>query len=250
MRCLLILLIVCNGLCAYGQTVKGIVTDKKTGQPITGAWITSSKATTISGLLGEFTINIVKPSDTLSVKMQGYKLNILPVDRSVNRTIHITLDQAIIELNEVHVTAKRDRVKDSLNNRKMFAKEFNSSAPKLKDIIKISRNPGPLPIAGVTIVPSQLIRALTYKHTRDYKFKRILIRDEQNRYIDSRFSETLVTEITNLKNDSLLSFMDKYRPGIDKIKKMNDYDIRAYIKSSLIKFRTDTIKQLQEISFK
>jgi hypothetical protein len=122
----------------------------------------------------------------------------------------------------------------------MFAKEFNASAPKLKDIIVVSAAPGPLPVAGITIVPSQFIRALTYKHSREYKFKKVLIRDEQNRYIDSRFSENLVGTITNLKGDSLLNFMDKYRPGMEQIKKMSDYDIRVYIKTSQQKMMGDS----------
>jgi hypothetical protein len=223
--------------------VSGIVTDGKTGQRISGAWITSAKASTISGLQGEFAIKTNNATDTIRVRMQGYKPYMLPVDPAVNRNILIALDEAIIELNVVHVTAKRDRVKDSLNNRKMFAKDFNVSAPKLKDIIVVAQAPGPLPVAGVTIVPSQLIRALTYKHSREYKFKKILIRDEQNRYIDSRFSEVLVTELTGLEDEPLLSFMDKYRPAIEVIKKMTDYDIRVYIKASIIKFRSDTLHQ-------
>jgi hypothetical protein len=222
--------------------VSGIVTDKKTGRPIIGAWITSSKATTISGIQGEFAINTAK-NDTVKVKMQGYKLYVWPVNPSANKNIQIVLEEAIIELNVVHVTAKRDRVKDSLNNRKMFAKEFNVAPPKLKDIIVASSSPGPIPIAGVTIVPSQLIRALTYKHSREYKFKQVLIRDEQNRYIDSRFSERLVTELTGLKGDSLLDFMDKYRPGIEKVKTMSDYDIRVYINASAPKFRNNSVSK-------
>ncbi|MDN5284424.1 MAG: CarboxypepD reg-like protein [Mucilaginibacter sp.] len=242
MRYLFILLMVCSCLCSYGQTVSGIVTDKRTRQPVTGAWVTSSKATAISGIQGEFTINTAK-SDTVKVKMQGYKLYGLPVNPSAKKNLQIVLEEAIIELNVVHVTAKRDRVKDSLNNRKMFAKEFNAAPPKLKDIIVVSSNPGPIPIAGVTIIPSQFIKALTYKHSREYKFKQVLIRDEQARYIDSRFSERLVTELTGLKGDSLLDFMDKYRPGIEKVKTMSDYDIRAYINISAPKFRSSFVSK-------
>jgi hypothetical protein len=238
MRGLLIMLILFMCLKCRGQTVSGVVTDKKTGQSVTGAWVTSSKSTVISGLWGEFAIN-TKPTDTIKVKMQGYQLYTLPINPSINKTLQIELNEAFIQLNEVHVIAKRDRVKDSLNNRRMFEKGFNASGPKLKDIIVVSATPGLIPIAGITIVPSQFIRAITYKHSREYKFKKVLIRDERNRYIDSRFSEGLVTEMTSLKADSLLDFMDTYRPTIDKIKKMSDYDIRMYIKTSLVKFRED-----------
>ena len=240
MRGLFTLLLICACLCSYGQTVSGIVTDKKTGKPLTGAWVSTSKANTITSIQGEFSMTLVKAGDTLRVKMQGYKLYALPLNLANSKNIQVGLEAAIIELNEVHVSAKRDRVKDSLNNRKMFAKEFNASAPKLKDIIVVSAAPGPLPVAGITIVPSQFIRALTYKHSREYKFKKVLIRDEQNRYIDSRFSENLVGTITNLKGDSLLNFMDKYRPGMEQIKKMSDYDIRVYIKASQQKMMGDS----------
>ena len=241
MRGLLTLLLIYVCLCSYGQTINGIVTDKKTGQPLTGAWVATSKANTITGIQGEFSIATAKTNDTLRVKMQGYKLYVLPLNSTNNKNVRIGLETAIIELNEVHVSAKRDRIKDSVNNRKMFAKEFNSSAPKLKDIIAPSAgNAGPIPMVGITIVPSQFIRALTYKHSREYKFKKVLIRDEQNRYIDSRFSENLVSSVTNLKGDSLLDFMDRYRPGIERIKKMSDYDIRVYIKASQQKMIGDS----------
>jgi len=243
MRCLLILFMICNCLNSYGQTISGVVTDKKTGQPVTGAWVSSSRSTAISGLQGEFTVNTIKPNDTIKVRMQGYKRYVLPINPSTDKNVQIALDEAIIALDVVHVTGKRDRVKDSLNNRRMFAKDFNVSAPKLKDIIVVAQAPGPLPIAGITIVPSQFIKALTYKHSREYKFKKVLIRDERNRYIDSRFSEDLVTELTGLKDEPLLRFMDKYRPAIEVIKKMTDYDIRVYIKASIIKFRSDTLHQ-------
>ncbi|MBB6110387.1 CarboxypepD_reg-like domain-containing protein [Mucilaginibacter lappiensis] len=242
MRGLLILLLICACLSSYGQTVSGIVSDKRTGQPLTGAWVATSKANVITGIQGEFSIVGTKTKDTLWVKMQGYKLYVLPLNLANSKSIRIGLEAAVIELNEVHVTAKRDRIKDSLNNRKMFAKEFNSSAPKLKDMIAPSGgNVGPIPMVGITIVPSQVIRALTYKHSREYKLKKELIRDEQNRYIDSRFSENLVSSITNLKGDSLLDFMDRYRPGIDQIKKMSDYDIRVYIKVSQQKMMRDSL---------
>lgn len=241
MRYLFTMFLICTCLYSYGQSVSGIVTDKRTGQRISGAWVTSSKANIISGLQGEFIINTAK-RDTIRVKMQGYKLYVLPIDVSTGKSVVITLDNAIIELNEVHVTAKRDRVKDSLNNRKMFAKEFNT-APRLKDII----GPASGNLAGISIRPSQLIRAITYKHSREYKFKQVLVRDEQNHYIDSRFSERLVTELTGLQGDSLLDFMDKYRPGMERIKKMNDYDIRVYINTSTSKFRDTANHQTKKI---
>ncbi|WP_370998384.1 carboxypeptidase-like regulatory domain-containing protein [Mucilaginibacter sp. RCC_168] len=157
MRSLLTLLLIYVCLCSYGQTVNGVVTDERTGRPLTGAWIATSKANVITGIQGEFSVVGAKTNDTLRVKMQGYKLYVLPLNPANNKNIRIGLEAAIIELNEVHVTAKRDRVKDSLNNRKMFAKEFNASAPKLKDIIVVSgSNAGLLPVLVSRLFPPSL----------------------------------------------------------------------------------------------
>jgi hypothetical protein len=120
----------------------------------------------------------------------------------------------------------------------MFAKSFNASAPKLKDIVRVSKGLGPLPIAGVTIIPSELIRAISYKSSRQYKFKKRLLTDEDDKYVDSRFDKDLVSEITKLQNDSLSIFMDKYRPAAGVLKKMTSYDVMIYIKKSLQSFRS------------
>jgi len=236
MRILFIAIIMLTCLNTYGQTINGIVTDKQTGQAISGALITSSKSTVISDLRGNFTIAIKEINDTISVTMQGYSL-CKTSNLAANTAISIALDKTPIALKEVKVSAKRDRLKDSLNNREMFAKSFNSAAPKLKDIVRVSQGLGVVPIAGVTIVPSEFVKAMTYKHSREYKFKKTLINDEQYKYIDSRFNKSLVVVITKLQADSLADFMEKYRPDINAIKKMTDYDIRVYIKKSLVEFK-------------
>ena len=236
MRILFIAIIMLACLNTYGQTINGMVTDKQTGLAISGALITSSKSTVISDLRGNFSIAIKEINDTIRVSMQGYTLYQIS-NLIANAAIFIALDKIPIALKEVKVSAKRDRLTDSLNNREMFAKSFNSSAPKFKDIVRVSQGLGVVPIAGVTIVPSELVKAITYKHSREYKFKKTLINDEQYKYIDSRFNKGLVIAITRLQADSLSDFMEKYRPTINAIKKMTDYDIRVYIKKSLVEFK-------------
>ena len=60
--------------------------------------------------------------------------------------------------------------------------------------------------------------------------------DEENTYVDRTFSKQRITELTNLKGDSLLNFMDDYRPTISQAKKMTDYDMVIYIKKSYADF--------------
>ncbi|WP_214070909.1 hypothetical protein [Mucilaginibacter sp. dw_454] len=222
---------------AYGQQINGIITDKQSGRLISGALITSSKATVLSDFHGQFTIAVKIPGDTIHVTMQGYKLYQIPIP-TANATLIIALDKQAIQLKEVNISGQRDRLADSLATRREFAKSFNSAAPKFSDVVKVGITPGLIPLPGIAIIPSQLVRAITYKHSREYKFKKTLVKDENDKYIDSRFNKTLVTQITNLKDDSLSDFMERYRPTAYVIKKMTDYEVRIYIKKSLIGFKS------------
>ena len=223
---------------AYSQQINGIIIDKQSGRLISGARIASSKGIVISDLHGGFLIAIKSSGDdTINVTVEGYALYQSSVSIR-NAALIIALNKKAIELKEVKVYGG-NRIADSINTRKMYAKAFNSAAPKFKDIVKVNTIDGPLPVTGVTIIPSEFIKALTYKHSREYKFKKTLIRDENDKYIDSRFSRILVAEITKLQTDSLSNFVDKYRPKIEALKKMTDYDIRVYIKKSLISFKHD-----------
>ena len=237
MRYLLILSFIVTCATAYGQSISGIITDSATGQRISGAWVTSAHSATSSNLIGEFTISVVKLRDTIKVKLQGYKLYKLLANDTTGNNVVIQLEQSTFQLKAVNITAKKNRVKDSISNRQMFAKDFNSKAPGLKDIIRPSVTNGLIPIVGVTISLSPLITAIAYKHSRAYKFKQVLLKDEQAKYISSRFSEAKVAQVTNLKDDSLLDFIDKFRPTITQVNKMSDYDLLTYIKLNLVKFK-------------
>ena len=68
------------------------------------------------------------------------------------------------------------------------------------------------------------------------KLQQILLNDEETTYVDRRFSKEKITSLTNLKGDSLLDFMADYRPAIKAIKKMTDYDLIKYIRSSYREF--------------
>jgi len=248
MRYVLIICGLCLSISGYAQKIGGIVIDKTTGQRISGAWVSTASANTISDMAGAFTIGPVKGKDTLKVRMQGYQPFAQPLSSASLNDVVVQLEQLTIQLNQVNISARRDRVKDSLNNRRDFAKDFNSHPPKFSDIIRPASMYG-IPYLGVSISASQLITALTYKHSRAYKFKKVLIADEQSKYIDSRFSEERVAQLTNLPADSLVMFMDRYRPGIEQVRKMSDYDLFNYVKRSLTAFKADKDNKVKEAEF-
>lgn len=236
MRYLLAILILSIGIKTYAQRASGFVTDKQTGLFISGAIIKSSAATTLSDLHGQFSIKINR-IDTLRVNMPRYNVFVYPITGAGN-TVIITLHKNT-QLKEVTISAQKDRIADSLATRKTFAKNFNSAAPKFKDIVQVRTVPGILPVAGITIIPSQLINAITYKSSKGYKFKKRLIQDENDKYIGSRFNKALVIRLTKFSGDSLTGFMDKYRPTAAAIKKKTAYDLSTYIKNNAANYRKE-----------
>jgi transposase-like protein len=222
----------------YGQQISGVVIDKQSRQLLANALITSSKTVVFSDVQGRFTIGTKGLEDTIKISKSGYSTYQV-TGQAANTSLLIELIKQTIELNEVKVFAKRDRVKDSLNTRAMFAKSFNSAAPKFSDIVRVTKANGAIPIAGITIIPSELIKAIGYKRSREYKFKKTLLRDEDDKYIDDRFDKDLVSAMTKLQNDSLSIFMEKYRPSISLLKKMTSYDLMMYIKTSLNSFKSN-----------
>ena len=75
------------------------------------------------------------------------------------------------------------------------------------------------------------------------KLQKILLKDEEDDYVDRFFSPEKVSSLTNLKGDSLQNFMNQYHPDIKKVKKMSDYDMVSYIKKSYTEYRKSGSKQ-------
>ena len=64
------------------------------------------------------------------------------------------------------------------------------------------------------------------------RFRGFLIRQEQDKYVDHRFSKALVRRITGLTSPALDSFMVQYRPTYETIQSFEtDYDYYSYIKA-------------------
>ena len=65
------------------------------------------------------------------------------------------------------------------------------------------------------------------------RFRGFLIRQEQDKYVDHRFSKALVRRITGLTSPALDSFMVEYRPSYETLQGFEtEYDYYSYIKAN------------------
>jgi len=223
----------------HGQKLTGFVTDKAGKQPISGALITCGNDKTHTDSRGQFEIALASPNDSLRVSHFGYKTySSLP--GKTNAFLHIELQSAVISLNIVTVHGTRNFTKDSLENRTAYAKQFNYTGPTVADAFKGGTNGQPFEFISVN--PLILIAALTKKNSPEYKFKKMLIGDEHEQYVDEKFNKGNVSRITGLKGDTLLTFLTQYRPTYQFVLKATDYEMEIYIKESLEKFKKDGVK--------
>ena len=66
--------------------------------------------------------------------------------------------------------------------------------------------------------------------------KKRLIKEEQDDYIDYRYSRDYVAKLTHLQGDSLFRFMRDFRPSYDYCRKAATVDILVFINDSFKKF--------------
>lgn len=237
---LLLMLMMTSVLCS-GQRLAGRVIDKNTGQPVNGATVSLGKVTAFTDLSGGFSITASAGDDSVKVTHWGYKTYTAALSRMI-ATVVIMLEPADIKLKEVVIRSDRRQSfkQDSIDNRVNYAKQFNYTGPKVMDAFtgNTNRQPGEL----ISINPVLLIAALTKKSTPEYKFHKILLRDEQSEYISQKFNRGIVSKITGLKGDTLATFVVNYRPTYPFAKKATDYDMEVYIKARYKEFKKDGVK--------
>ncbi|MCO5947202.1 carboxypeptidase-like regulatory domain-containing protein [Mucilaginibacter flavidus] len=236
---LLFSFMIVSGFC-YCQQIKGKVLDKDTKLPVNGAMVRVGCKIAFTNILGDFSI-AASTTDSLKITCFTYKPFKLPVTNTME-TLRIELEPAKIVLNEVTIRSNRERdfKKDSAANREFYAKQFNYKGPKVINAFVPSGGNGTSQLLSIDIVT--LVRALTKKSTRAYKFNKLLLRDEKTDYVNQKFSHGLVARVTGLKGDTLSAFVVQYRPTYAFAHKATDYEMELYIKDCYQKFLKEGIK--------
>ncbi|MFI5137454.1 MAG: carboxypeptidase-like regulatory domain-containing protein [Sphingobacteriales bacterium] len=241
---LLLLLILLTGVDAFGQKITGFVTDKTTKQPLSGALVRLGSSHTFTNISGAFEITIPSVYDSLKVTHFAYKSYTLAISKETT-ILHIELEPMVTKLNEVTVHGNTDFKQDSIENRNAYAKQFNYTGPKVMDAFtgNSDKQPGDI----ISINPLLLVAALTQKSSPEYKFKKMLISDEHEQYVDEHFNKGIVSRITGLSGDTLSVFLKQYRPAYQFVLKVTDYEMEVYIKESFKKFKEEGFKSVDPV---
>lgn len=146
----------------------------------------------------------------------------------------ISLQINVPVLKEVRIRQRNYR-QDSIQNREDYAKIFNYERPGIK-VNSPGQFTGTPVAAGFDL--DALIDIFNFKKRRSMaSFQRRLIQQEQDKYVDHRFSKALVRRLTGLDSTELDKFMMIYRPPYEFTALLGDYDFQKYIKDSFERYK-------------
>ncbi|WP_181390625.1 MULTISPECIES: carboxypeptidase-like regulatory domain-containing protein [Sphingobacterium] len=240
LRLLLLLLFIAN--LSSAQDLKGTIKDRHSGDILIGVSIKLASRNIYSDAYGKFILSDIKLGDTITFSSIGYREEKYIVGNSNLDNLVIYMERTTILLDEVKINPLRNYKADSLKFREEFAKTFNYSKPKFKDIFitksyssNVPRHPNQASNSTASLISVDVLSVISMlgkKRNPQSKLQQKLIKEEEEQYLDNTFSKRMVQNLTGLKGDSLQTFMQLYRPNIDTVKYMSDYDIILYIKKS------------------
>lgn len=220
---------------AQSVPVSGNVYDISGRRPIESVLVYSSDNRAITDSLGHYTI-LVKAKDSIWFSLFGkhtqkYTIDTIEDLQHFNIMIHVTG----YDLPEVRVRNSYYKY-DSLQNRIDYAKFFNYSAPGLK----LSNNQNLFGPNGLTIGfdLDEIINMFRVKRNRNLQFlQNRLISQEQEKYINYRFTKRFVQKLTHLESPELEKFMDYCRPDYVVLALLNDLELGLYIEKKFILYK-------------
>jgi hypothetical protein len=230
-------LIVLSGIAtpAFSQyQIRGVVYDSSRNFPLElVSVLTTSGRGTVTNKSGEYQI-AVSEKDSIWFSYLNKPTVKFPVLKITNPfQFDISLKVSVPELKEVRILPRNYR-QDSIQNREDYAKIFNyQKGFKLKTVTPQSQYG-----AAVGFDLDEIINAFRFKRNRSIlSFQRRLVAQEQEKFVDHRFSKALVRRLTGADGNELDSFMVIYRPPYFFVLASADYDFQKYIKDSYRRFK-------------
>ena len=172
---------------------------------------------------------IAQPGDIVIFSYVGYHADTIAVSaKNLGAEFPILLDLRPVSLQAVTVASLSNYQLDSLERRQIYSWIYEQQP---QPVIERQRQGDGVGVE-LNVIPhgsSEVRQRLQLK-------KRIL-REEQQHYVNFRFSVDYVSRLTHLEGDSLQQFMVRYRPTYDFCRKAANVDILVYINDSFKKFK-------------
>ena len=204
--------------------IKGTVYDRSQLNPMQGVSVMGTSGVgTVTDSLGRYSIKL--PSeDSIYFSYLGKSTTKFPVKEiPFDQPFDMSLQVDVQALPSVYVRP-RNYYADSLENRIEYQKIFEYGGGKYVENTKMNRRGG----MGVGLDLDMLFDSK--KDRRMLAFQQRLIQEEQDKYVDHRFTKPIVKKITGLQPPALDTFMRLYRPSYEFVKSfVTEYEYYKYI---------------------
>jgi hypothetical protein len=215
-------------------TVRGTVFDKSSINYVENVAIYSTNGkVAISDSLGKYSIQ-TKSGDSLyfvynNKPTQKFPVNSIQNTEQFDISIHLPLKAKYGLLKEVTVYSKNYK-NDSAENRENYAKFFNYKKPGFSTSI----TPG----GGVGLDANELINMFRFRRNKQIRqFQLWLEKEEQEKYVNYRFSKVFVRRITQLPSPAIDTFLVWYRPSYRFTTMSSLVEFNQYVLTASYHFR-------------
>mgnify|MGYP003042464378 CR=1 FL=1 len=209
--------------------VNGRVYDMTQSIPLPSVSVLSTSGTgTVTDSTGRYMI-VVGDRDSIWFSYLGKPTPKYALSSIVNiHNFEISLHVNVTELPKITIQPRNYR-KDSIQNRLDYAEAFNFKKPGIGSTYTPG---GP---AGLDL--TQFITMFQFRRNKRMAgFRDRLMREEQDAFIDHRFTRSLVIKLTGIRGAELDSFMVRYKPDLIFTMYSTDYEFQSYIKESHVKY--------------
>jgi hypothetical protein len=213
--------------------------------------VSSVKVSTKKGVItytdsiGRYGLNVDK-NDSVSFTYIGKSTIFFPV-KEINYpagfdiALQVTVQDKYKTLKEIVVVTKSYK-EDSLENRERYRKvfEFERGGLQLSETGTMGGTPG--------LDLTSLINSFRFKRNKSLRsLQNRLIEEEQQKFVDSRFTKNLVKQITHLTGQDLEKFMIVYRPAYELVAYTEEYQFYQYILDASRYFKSGVLPPKMKI---
>jgi hypothetical protein len=233
----IILFIFFTSLAGVAQSIviSGNVYDISGRRPLESVVVHTNSNQALTDSLGRYIIT-AKTKDSIWFSLFGkntqkYNLDTIDDPHNFNIMIHVTG----VDLPEVRVRNSYYKL-DSIQNRTDYAKYFNYQPPGLK----LSNTQNLFGPSGLTIGLDldEIINMFRFKRNRNLQFlQKRLLSQEQDKYVNYRFTKRYVQKLTHLEGIPLNQFMEYCKPSYDVLGLLNDLELGYYIQQKYAAFK-------------
>jgi hypothetical protein len=214
--------------------VSGNVLDKSKLNYVEGVSVLStSKKSSITDTMGRYAITVNKTDSIYFVyngkPTQKFAVATIPNYDQFDISLHLNIKGKHSVLKEVIVYTKYYKL-DSLENRNTYAKIFNYHKPRLES----SYTPG----GAAGFDANELFSLFTpKKNKRMQKLQDMMLRNEEELYVNYRFNKNFVRRVTQIKGAALDTFMVLYRPSYFFLSTSTEIQFNQYILNASYQFK-------------